>query len=65
MLPDSVCFINLNVSLMHLMRCDTPGPLESFVLMKSVKLKIFSLGVQFIGILADNHSFLILTAIYF
>lgn len=65
MLPDSACFINLNVSIMHLMRGDTPGPLESFVLMKSVKLIIFSLGMQFIGILAENHLFLILTAIYF
>lgn len=47
------------------MGCETPGPLESFVLMKSVELKIFSLGMQFIGILADNSSFLISTPIYF
>lgn len=65
MLPDSALFISLNVSIMHLMRCETPHPLESFVLRKSAKLKIFSLGMQVVGIIADNHSFLILTAIYF
>lgn len=45
MLLDSARFISLKVSVMHLMMCETHDPLESFVLIKNVKLKIFSLGM--------------------